>query len=130
MPTQEKTMAAGVSQAAPGTSSAILTNTLTLAQTKSLPSDLSKCWTVFYRHGVNATLTKNFYFDGAMRDAIERAQQHCGIMGYKYIFIRPMICDIEHEENVQLGRIDARTGRLKEEGTGTGEVQNGGPNGN
>jgi hypothetical protein len=79
-----------------------------------LPPDLKKCWTIFYRHGVNATLTKNFFFDGKMHEAIERAQKHCGIMGYKYIFVRPMLCDIDYEEGVQLGTIDSKTGKPKE----------------
>lgn len=68
------------------------------------------CWTIYYRHGVNAQLSKNFFFDGSMFDARERAQRHCGIMGYKFNFIRPMLCDIEVEEGVQLGTHDNRTG--------------------
>lgn len=73
------------------------------------------CWTMFYRHGVNATLTKNFFFNGLMIDARDRAMKHCGIMGYKFQFLRPLLCDIEVEEGIQLGTHDSRTGQLKKE---------------
>ena len=63
---------------------------------------LSSMWIMFYRHGMNATLTKNFYHEGDMNSAIRRAQDHCKIMGYKYIFIRPLICDLESEEEYKL----------------------------
>ncbi len=82
---------------------------------------LSKIWTVFYRHGVNSTLSKNIYvetvgenYQASMRIAVERAQKHCGIMGYKYIFIRPMVCPIEIEEGIQLGHISPVTLRPKD----------------
>lgn len=59
-------------------------------------------WTLYYRHGMNATLSKNFCYNGNMAEARKRAEQHCKIMGYKFIFIRPMICDIESEEAYKL----------------------------
>lgn len=65
--------------------------------------DHNAYWTMYYRHGVNATLSKNFFFEGSLHQAVERAQKHCGIMGYKYMFLRPMIVDICKEERVQLG---------------------------
>lgn len=81
-----------------------------------LTTELKYCWTVIYRHGVNSSLSKNFYFKGTtddpkklMIEAIERAQKHCGVMGYKYNFLRPMLCNIDIEEGIQLGTIDSRT---------------------
>jgi hypothetical protein len=79
-----------------------------------LPPDLSKCWTIYYRHGVNSTLSKNFFCEGSLEQARDRAMKHCGVMGYKYIFIRPMLCDIEYEEGIQQGTIDPRTGLVRE----------------
>lgn len=72
------------------------------------------CWTMIYRHGVNATLQKHFFFKGTINQAIERAQKHCGIMGYKYHYIRPMLCNIDVEEGIQLGTHNPRTGLPKE----------------
>jgi hypothetical protein len=64
-------------------------------------------WTMFYRHGMNATLSKNFYFEGDMVAARKRAEQHSKVMGYKFIFIRPMVCNIESEEDYkQKGHVE------------------------
>jgi len=62
----------------------------------------SNLWTLHYRHGMNATLTKNFLCDGNLQIAIKKAQLHCQIMGYKYIWVRPLVCDIEAEEEYKL----------------------------
>lgn len=83
---------------------------ITTQETQPAARQFPGCWTIYYRHGVNAQLSKNFYFDGTMFDARERAQRHCGIMGYKFNFLRPMLCDIEVEEGIQLGTHDNRTG--------------------
>lgn len=63
---------------------------------------LSNLYIMFYRHGLNANLTKGFYCDGSLLMARRRAEEHCKIMGYKYIFVRPMICDLEQEEEYKL----------------------------
>lgn len=60
--------------------------------------DITKVWTLFYRHGVNPRCEKGFYHDGDMRSAVDRAKKHCELMGYRYIFIRPFVVDIEQEE--------------------------------
>jgi hypothetical protein len=73
-------------------------------------SDPRFWWTMYYRHGMNPSLQKNFYFEGTMTQAIERAQKHCAIMGFKYSWLRPMISNLELEEGIQLGIIDRRTG--------------------
>ncbi len=93
-----------------------------LANRDDLTNELKHFWTIIYRHGVNATLTKNFYFmpnpsdsRKTMEQVIERAQKHCGIMGYKYHFVRPMVCDIATEEGIQLGLIDSRTLKPREQ---------------
>jgi hypothetical protein len=59
-------------------------------------------WTLYYRHGMNAGLYKNFYCEGNLQTAIKRAQLHCQIMNYKYIWVRPLVCDIESEEEYKL----------------------------
>ncbi len=60
--------------------------------------DPSKIWILFYRHGVNPSCYKGFYHDGTMREAQNRAQKHCNVMGYRYIYIRPFMVDIDKEE--------------------------------
>lgn len=66
------------------------------------PQHLSNLWTMFYRHGMNANLSKSFYCDGKMLDAQKRAKEHCKVMNYRFIFVRPLICNLEEEEESQL----------------------------
>jgi len=70
----------------------------------------SNLWTLHYRHGMNATLIKNFPCDGDLQVAKRRAQLHCQIMGYKFIWIRPLVCDIEAEEEYKLKGISPEEG--------------------
>ena len=77
---------------------------------EQIPSALNHMWIMFYRHGMNANLTKGFFYKGSLFQAQERAKDHCKIMGYKYIFIRPMICNLEEEETYKLG--SAREGEI------------------
>ena len=53
---------------------------------------------MYYRHGMNAQLTKNFKFKGSREDARTRAEKHCQVMGYKLHFVRPMFPDLTEEE--------------------------------
>ena len=77
---------------------------------EQIPTSLNFMWIMFYRHGMNANLTKGFFYKGSLFQAQERAKDHCKIMGYKYIFIRPMICNLEEEEAYKLG--SAREGEV------------------
>ena len=72
------------------------------SEIKNVAKRFSNLWTIYFRHGMNATLSKNFSHDGDLQSAIKRAQHHCLIMGYRYIFVRPLICDIEEEEQYKL----------------------------
>jgi len=76
-----------------------------LAGIKVRPQHFSNLWTLHYRHGMNAGLTKNFHHEGDFESAQLRARKHCEVMGYRYIFLRPMVIDIESEEEYKkLGR--------------------------
>lgn len=61
-------------------------------------------WILFYRHGMNSTLQKNFSFAGSLPQAVDRAREHCKIMNYKYIFVRPLVCNLDEEEDQHLNR--------------------------
>jgi hypothetical protein len=64
--------------------------------------NLAHLYILFYRHGLNANLTKGFHHAGDLRDARQRAEKHCKIMNYKFIFVRNMICDFEADEDYKL----------------------------
>ena len=57
-----------------------------------------KVWTLYFRYGSVPFLHKNFIHDGNMLDAINRARQHCIIMGYKFICVRPFLIDLDEQE--------------------------------
>lgn len=59
-------------------------------------------WHLQYRFGMNATISKNFFFNGNILDAQSRARKHCEIMNYKYIDVYPMVADIEEQEFFKL----------------------------
>lgn len=58
-------------------------------------------YTLYFRHGMNANCSKGFYFNGDIRAAIQRAMKHCDAMGYKYVFVRPLVADIDSEESIR-----------------------------
>ena len=60
-------------------------------------------YVMFYRYEVNQVRTKNFRFHGPLQGACERGRKHCEVMGYKYMFVQPLISDFETEEAYKLG---------------------------
>lgn len=61
-----------------------------------------RLYIMYYRHGMNPQLSKGFYLNGTMEEAMLRARRHCTVMGYRYIFTRPWICDLDAEEAYKL----------------------------
>jgi len=57
-----------------------------------------KLWTLYYHFGNTIPQTLNFPFDGSMSEAAQRAREHCVIMGYRFIKIRPFIVDFDDRE--------------------------------
>lgn len=68
-------------------------------------TDLSKVWVLYYRHGFNANCQKAFVLDGDVRCAVERTKKHCEIMGYRWIFVRPLVVDLTQEEIDHVRRV-------------------------
>lgn len=81
-----------------------------LSSTKNKSEAFSYLYIMFYRHGMNANLTKGFYHSGDLMSARRRAEAHCKIMGYKFIFVRPMVCDLEVEEEYKIKGLEALEG--------------------
>lgn len=78
----------------------------TSASTPSKPTYIQEAATsenlqvyiIYYRHGMNPHCQKGFVHKGDLRSAVDRAKTHCAIMGYRYIFVRPLICDLAEDE--------------------------------
>jgi hypothetical protein len=60
---------------------------------------------MFYRQPENGNhlITKNFRFHGSLKEARERAELHCGIIGAKLNFVQPLIANLKLEEDFKLG---------------------------
>ena len=59
-------------------------------------------WTLWYRFGTVPIATKSFQFDGNLEQATIRARKHCEIMRYRYVFVRPMMVDLEYQESLYI----------------------------
>lgn len=53
---------------------------------------------LYYRHGMNPQCQKGFKLRGDLKAAVERAKVHCTRMGYRYIFVRPLVSSLEDDE--------------------------------
>lgn len=53
---------------------------------------------MFYRHGMVPYAFKGFSVKGDLKKARERANKHCAIMGYRLIWVSPMLADLDEEE--------------------------------
>lgn len=58
----------------------------------------SRDYVMHYRQGNNPNGVKGFTLNGTFREAYERAKQHCALMNYRLIMIRPMISDLDQDE--------------------------------
>jgi hypothetical protein len=70
---------------------------------RKIPEGLANIWTMYYRQAMNANLSKNFYCDGGLQKARMRAEKHCKILNLKFIFVRPLISNLDFEEAQHLG---------------------------
>lgn len=85
----------------------------TMKEFEHIPGEpVPTAYTLFYRHGVNPKCEKGFMHIGDIRSANQRAQVHCKIMGYTFIFVRPLIVDLESEEKQQLN-LPGKAGKLE-----------------
>lgn len=60
-------------------------------------------WVMTYRSGTTIN-TKGFSCSEGFHAAYKKAFAHCGIMGFGYLFIRPMISNLEEDEKRKLER--------------------------
>lgn len=58
-----------------------------------------RIWTLYYRYGNIPQITKGFELDGSLHDAIMRGRTHCEKMGYIFLLVRPMLVDLDYQEN-------------------------------
>lgn len=69
--------------------------------TLTTDTQFGNLYTLYYRHGFSVSCSKGFIHEGGLKSAITRAIKHCEIMGYKYIFVRPMVSNIDEEESLK-----------------------------
>lgn len=57
-------------------------------------------FTLFYRYGNVPSLSENFVMPSGSTivDAIQKGRQHCLLMNYKFLYVKPFIYDMEMAE--------------------------------
>lgn len=77
------------------------------SQTKTIPTTETESfvgiYTMFFRQHTNHMQSKNFRCAGNLKQARERAEEHCNIIGAKLNFVQPLISDLWKEEQFHLG---------------------------
>ncbi len=63
-------------------------------------SSLERIYKLYYRRGTELT-EKHFEFPGNLKEATERARQHCDVMGIRFIWVRPFIVHLDHQEEMK-----------------------------
>lgn len=64
-------------------------------------SALERIYRLYYRQGTEMK-EKHFEFQGNLKEATERARKHCEVMGIRFIWVRPFIVHLEHQEEMKL----------------------------
>ncbi len=72
----------------------------TLKELANIAHSEPRFWTLWYRFGTVPIATKSFIFDGNLQEATTRARKHCEIMKYRYVFVKPMIVDLDYQEEL------------------------------
>ena len=62
-------------------------------------------WILYYRQGVNVNCQLHFEHIGTLPEAESRGRQHCQIMGYNFLYIRPFLTNLETAEKRRLQRV-------------------------
>lgn len=76
-------------------------------QTLQLPDGTPKfLYTLYYRQSSNPfPNTVSFYHQSKdMKSVSERAKRHCEVMGYRFVYVKPAIIDLDKEENYLMQR--------------------------
>ena len=56
-----------------------------------------RSFVLHYKHR-NQVDTKHFQLVGHLSDAIKRGQEHCNVMAYKFVQVRPFFVDLDLQE--------------------------------
>ena len=62
------------------------------------PEELPRSYTLYYRYPTTKPLSKSFYLDDNLSMAIKRGRAHCEEMGCLFICVRPLIVNLDLQE--------------------------------
>jgi hypothetical protein len=60
----------------------------------------SRLFTLHYRQGA-VMKQKNFPYTGNLKQAMDRAREHCKVMGIRFVLVNPLIVDLEYQEKIK-----------------------------
>ena len=75
-----------------------------LSKSEEQQEPLVGLYTMYYRQSQvgNHILTKNFRFNGSLKEARARAEEHCTVINAKLNFVQPLISNLKAEEDFLL----------------------------
>ena len=62
------------------------------------PPRVKRSYTLYYHYRNSRPQELHFEYEGDLKNAIERGQEHCIRMNYKFIKVRPLIVDLDDRE--------------------------------
>ena len=69
-----------------------------LVPPKDSPLSRLRTFTLYYHYRASVPQVLHFEFDGDLRKAKERGLEHCKVMNYRFIKVRPLIVDLDERE--------------------------------
>lgn len=76
-----------------------------VGETQANPKERERIYTLHFRQG-NLVQQKHFNFRGPLAEAVIRAREHCQKMGSRFIWCRPFVVDLDHQENLKAQGLD------------------------
>lgn len=79
----------------------------------AIPPPFNTLYTLFYRKGNDPTCIKNFIYQGSLADASKRGQHHCELLGYEFIYVKPLVTNLDFDEQMRLRKLKDGSGSAR-----------------
>ena len=74
-------------------------NTSIAVQNAPVIPATEKLWVLHYRQGSNPSpMWKSFYHNGSLSEVINRSKEHCTVMNYRFVSVKPGVHNLADDE--------------------------------